>query len=186
MEARRELVEAVRERYGKAGRIEKKQILDEFAAMAGYHRKYAIRVLRSEGKTTNSLQRPERRIYNEAVITALTIIWEAADRICGKRLKAVLTTFVESMEHHGHLSLDREVRERLLGMSAATIDRLLRPVRAGAKQGRRRASLNTPLRKSINIRTYEDWKNPPPGYFEMDMVAHCGNSVAAIIFTVWS
>ena len=178
MEARRELIEAVRERYQSAGRTEKKQIFDEFAEMAGYHRKYAIRVLGSSCRTSTRSPRPERRIYNEAVVTALTILWEAADRICGKRLKAVLTIFVESMEHHGHLCLDREVRERLLGMSAATIDRLLRPVRASAKQGRRRASLNTPLRKSINIRTYDDWKNPPPGYFEMDMVAHCGNSVA--------
>jgi hypothetical protein len=178
MEARRELIEAVRERYRKAGRTEKNQILDEFAELAGYHRKYAIRVLRSERRTRIPSQRSERRAYHEAVITALTIIWEAADRICGKRLKAVLTTFVESMEQHGHLCLDGEVRERLLGMSAATIDRLLRPVRASAKQGRRRASLNTPLRKSITIRTYEDWKNPPPGYFEMDMVAHCGGSVA--------
>ena len=112
------------------------------------------------------------------MVTALTIIWEAADRICGKRLKAVLATFVESMEKHGHICLESGVRQRLLGMSAATIDRLLRPVRASAKQGRRRSSLNTPLRKSIPIRTYEDWKNPPPGYFEMDMVAHCGTSVA--------
>ncbi len=86
MEARRELIEAVHERYREAERIEKKQILDEFSAMAGYHRKYAIRVLKSEGKTANRPQRPERRIYNEAVIAALTIIWEAADRICGKRL----------------------------------------------------------------------------------------------------
>src|SRR3954471_10673534 len=147
MEARRELTEAVRERYRSAGRTEKKRILDEFAAMAGYHRKYAIRVLGNRYKRKASSQPPERRIYNEAVITALTILWEAADRICGKRLKAVLPTFVESMEHHGHLCLDVEVRERLLRMSAATIDRLLRPVRASAKQGRRRASLNTPLRK---------------------------------------
>ncbi len=178
MEARRELTEAVRERYRSAGRTEKKQILDEFAEMAGYHRKYAIRVLGIGHRPNASSQQPERRIYNEAVITALTILWEAADRICGKRLKAVLPTFVESMEHHGHLCLDGEVRDRLLGMSAATIDRVLRPVRASAKQGRRRASLNTPLRKSISIRTYDDWKDPPPGYFEMDMVAHCGHSVA--------
>ena len=178
MEARRELIEAVRERYRSAVRTEKKRILDEFAEIAGYHRKYAIRVLGSGGRTAMPSQRPVRRIYNEAEVTALTILWEAADRICGKRLKAVLATFVESMEHHGHLCLDREVRERLLGMSAATIDRLLRPVRASAKQGRRRTSVNTPLRKSISIRTYEDWKNPPPGFFEMDMVAHCGNSVA--------
>ena len=154
MEARRELIEAVRERYRSAVRTEKKRILDEFAEIAGYHRKYAIRVLGSGGRTGMPSQRPVRRIYNEAEVTALTILWEAADRICGKRLKAVLATFVESMEHHGHLCLDREVRERLLGMSAATIDRLLRPVRASAKQGRRRTSVNTPLRKSISIRTY--------------------------------
>jgi hypothetical protein len=72
---------------------------------------------------------PDRTIYGVAVIGALTIIWEAADRICGKRLKSVLPTFVEFMEYHGHLCLDGEVRERLLGMSAATIDRALRPVR---------------------------------------------------------
>src|SRR6185437_3021711 len=82
------------------------------------------------------------------------------------------------MERNGYLRLDAAVRDRLHRMSAATMDRLLRPVRAVAKQGRRRVSVNTPLRKSITIRTYEDWNNPPPGYFEMDMVAHCGKSVA--------
>ena len=107
MEARRELIEAVRERYRSAGRTEKKQILDEFAEIAGYHRKHAIRVLRSGRRTGMPLcSDRERRIYNEAVVTALTILWEAADRICGKRLKAVLATFVESMEQHGHLCLD--------------------------------------------------------------------------------
>ena len=76
------------------------------------------------------------RPYDEAVITALTIIWEAADRICGKRLKAVLTTFVESMERNGHIRLDPAVKDRLLRMSAATIDRLLRPVRAASGNDR--------------------------------------------------
>ena len=63
-------------------------------------------------------------------------------------------------------------------MSAATIDRLLRPIRDVARQGRRRMGVNTALRKSIAVRTFEDWNDPPPGYFEMDMVAHCGRSVA--------
>ncbi len=84
MEARRELIEAVRERYRGAGRIQKKQILDEFAEIAGYHRKYAIRVLRGGRRKTNVTRSPGRRIYNEAVVTALMIVWEAADRICGK------------------------------------------------------------------------------------------------------
>jgi hypothetical protein len=177
METRRELIAAVADRYRKADRTEKKLILDEFAETAGYHRKYAIRMLRGrQGGIAEP--RGRRRIYNEAVVTALTIIWEAADRICGKRLKAILPTFVESMERHRHLCLEAEVRSRLLGMSAATIDRLLRPIRDVAKQRRRRTALTTPLRKSIAVRTFNDWKNPSAGYFEMDMVAHCGNSLA--------
>ena len=58
MEARRELTEAVRERYRSAGRTEKKRILDEFAEMAGYHRKYAIRVLGNGHKRTGSSKNP--------------------------------------------------------------------------------------------------------------------------------
>ena len=64
------------------------------------------------------------------------MIWEAADRICGKRLKAAMPHLVESLERHGHLALDPEVRGRLLAASAATLDRLLKPVRptAGSRQ----------------------------------------------------
>lgn len=178
MEARRELIEALSERYRRSQRDEKKRILDEFVELAGYHRKHAIRVLRRERRIKGSAAGRATQLYDEAVVTALTIIWEAADRICGKRLKAVLATFVESMERNGHLRLDSPVKDRLLQMSAASIDRLLQPVRALAKQGRRKASVNTLLRKSIAIRTYEGWNNPPPGYFEMDLVAHCGSSVA--------
>ena len=136
MEATRELIEAAGERYRKAERTEKKQILDEFVKLAGFHRKYAIRVLSSERRSGIAVPRMRSRLYDEAVITALTIIWEAADRICGKRLKAVLATFIESMERNGHLRLDPAVRDLLLKMSAATIDRVLQPVRAVAKQSR--------------------------------------------------
>jgi hypothetical protein len=101
-----------------------------------------------------------------------------ADRICGKRLKEAIPTLVEAMDRHGHLQLEAEVRRRLLIMSAATMDRLLKPIRETAKQRRRRSGINTPLRKSIAVRTFNDWNDPPPGFFEMDMVAHCGKSVA--------
>jgi hypothetical protein len=82
------------------------------------------------------------------------------------------------MERHEHLQLDGDVRRLLLAMSAATMDRILKPVREAGKQGRRRSAINTPLRKSIAVRTFNDWNDPPPGFFEMDMVAHCGKSVA--------
>ena len=109
---------------------------------------------------------------------ALTILWEAADRICGKRLKEAIPTFVDAMERCGHLQLDVDVRRHLLAISAATMDRILKPMREAGKQRRRRSGINTPLRKSVAIRTFNDWNDPAPGFFEMDMVAHCGKSLA--------
>jgi hypothetical protein len=175
---RRELIEAIAGRYHAATRIEKKKILDEFTEVAGFHRKHAIRALKRHAGN-RSEPSPRARIYDEAAVTALTILWEAADRICGKRLKEAIPTLVDAMERHGHLRLEPEVRSRVLAMSAATMDRVLKPVRDTGKQGRRRTGINnTPLRKSIPVRTFSDWNDPPPGFFEMDMVAHCGKSVA--------
>ena len=177
MATRRELIEAIANRYRSGTRSEKKKILDEFIEVTGFHRKHAIRVLRRT-KVEALKKAPRARLYDDAAVTALTILWEAADRICGKRLREAIPTLVAAMERHGHLHLDTEVRPRLLAMSAATMDRLLKPVREVARQGRRRTTINTALRKSINVRTFSDWNDPPPGYFEMDIVAHCGKSVA--------
>ena len=78
----------------------------------------------------------------------MIVIWEVADRICGKRLKAALPCLVESIERHGHLALDPEVRGRLLAASAATLNRLLKPIRptAGSQHKRRRRHRQTQSR----------------------------------------
>ena len=181
MATRRELIEAIAGRYHAATRAEKKAILDEFINVTGFHRKHAIRALKRTTRESRASPVPatRSRLYDEAARSALTILWEAADRICGKRLKQAIPTLLDAMERHGHLQLDDEVRRRLLTMSAATMDRLLKPVREAAKQRRRRSGINnTALRKSIDVRTFNDWNDPSPGFFEMDMVAHCGKSVA--------
>jgi len=177
MATRRELINAIAGRYRSASRIEKKRILDEFTEVTGFHRKHAIRALRRscEGVEAKGLRKTP---HDEAVVQALTLLWEAADRICGKRLKTIVPTLVESMERHGHLCLDSDVRTAVLKMSAATMDRILKPVRDAGGLKRRRSHINTPLRQSIAVRTFNDWNDPPPGFFEMDMVAHCGKSVA--------
>src|SRR5581483_8022379 len=123
-QTRAELLAALRERYRTASRADKAKILDEFVAVAGCHRKHAIRLL-AEHRPAATAAKPVRRVYDEAVREALTVLWEAADRICGKRLKAVLPGLIAALERHGHLALDAAVRQRLLTISAATIDRLL-------------------------------------------------------------
>src|ERR1043166_6103438 len=88
---RRELIDAVAARYRAAGRDQKKEILNEFVEVTGFHRKHAIRVLKKASRREPSEPRQRARIYDEAVQEALTIVWEAADRICGKRLRQVIT-----------------------------------------------------------------------------------------------
>jgi hypothetical protein len=122
---KRELTAALRIRYHKAEREKKQAILDEFVEISGYHRKHAIRLLSKPAASDRQPRQAGKRIYDEAVSTALVILWEAADRICGKRLKVLLPILIDAMERHGRLQLDAAVRRRLLTISAATIDRAL-------------------------------------------------------------
>jgi hypothetical protein len=174
METRRELIAAVGRRYREASKSERSKILDEFAELTKYHRKHAIRVLtRAPCGSLRSLGR--NRLYDEAVRQALIVLWEAADRLCGKRLKALIPMLLGAMERHGHLSLDSTVKDRLLTVSAATIDRALRATREQIDgQRKRRTGVGAAIRRSIPVRTFSDWRDPPPGFFEVDMVEHCG------------
>jgi hypothetical protein len=177
---RRELIEAVAKRYQASTRFEKRQILNELITVTGFHRKHALRALNGCGagqRDPGLAAKPRARLYDEAVQRALIPVWEASDRLCGKRLKEAIPALVAAMERHGHLQLDGEVRGRLLAISAATLDRLLAPVRQAGTL-RRRAGVGSLLRNAIAVRTFGDWKDPAPGYFEMDLVAHCGKSVA--------
>ena len=114
MGTRDELLAAVAARYRGATRTEKGRILTEFAEISGYHRKHAERLLRREHVVDRSRPRPARRVYDQAVQEALVVLWEASDRICGKRLKPLIPLLVPAMERHGHLALDEEVRVWLL------------------------------------------------------------------------
>ena len=123
--------------------------------------------------------RERRRTYGAAIKDALTALWEASDRVCGKRLKVMIPTLLPALEQHGRLKLGRADGDRVLAISAATIDRLLGDVKVAASGGkRRRAGFYSAIRREVPIRTFNDWKGPPPGYCEVDMVAHGGTSVA--------
>jgi hypothetical protein len=170
-------VRAIAGRYRSGARLEKLRILDEFVAVTGYHRKHAIRILNSIGSSTPA-RRPRLRLYDEAVRAALVVLWEASDRICGKRLKPLLPVLVVALERHGHLKLDDAVRTKLLAASAATIDRLLAPPRAAAGGRRRPPRATSSVRRSVPVRTFSDWKDTLPGFMEADLVAHGGETGA--------
>ncbi len=176
-DARQELVRALAERYRSGTRPDKLHILDEFVAVTGYHRKHAIRILNSSACATKT-RAPRLRFYDEAVRAALVVLWEASDRVCGKRLRPLLPLLVTALERHEHLKLDATVRSKVLSASAATIDRLLGPPRVAAGGKRRRGGVSSSVRGSIPVRTFADWKDPLPGFMEADLVAHGGETAA--------
>jgi len=173
---RKEILKTLGERYRGGTRLEKARILDQLTEITGYHRKHATRVLGCrEHSEPAATVRAGRRVYDDAVREALILVWEAADRICGRRLKGILLDFIENMERHGHISLHPAVREKLLAVSVATIDRLLAPVRAqGQGRRKRRRRPNVLLKRQVPVRTFSDWNGEPPGFCEADFVVHNG------------
>lgn len=170
---KKELVAALAKRYAAGKREEKSRILDQFVSISGMHRKHAMRLLRGADKQPQSRRRAQ--IYDEATREALIVLWESSDRICGKRLKPLLPILISSMEQHGHLKLNDQIRTLLLQMSAATIDRALKRVRETAGGRRRRHSVaSSALKRSIPIRKFSDWGDPAPGFIEADLVSHSG------------
>jgi hypothetical protein len=113
MATRKELIEAVGKRYRAGTQRQRREILDEFVRLTGYHRKHPIRVLATPARTAPA--RTCERLYDEAVKQTLIVLREAADRICGKRLKALLPTLIEAMESHGHLHLAPGGQDKALG-----------------------------------------------------------------------
>lgn len=174
-QARRDLANAVRARYQSATGAAKRKILDEFIATTGYHEKSAIRVLNADAKVIEPRARTRAPLYDEAVRAALIVLWEASDRICGKRLQPLLPILLPALERHGHLTLQAPIRDKLLALSAATADRLLRAPRQASHAKRPRRIEPAPKRR-IRLRTFADWHEPLPGCMEMDLVAHCGSA----------
>jgi hypothetical protein len=127
--SKREMIETIRPRYLKASKTGKQQILDELIATTGYHRKYAIRVLRHRPKPKGLKKPGRKRIYQGEVVLVLEQIWEICGRICSKRLQPFLPEMVTVLERCHELSLAEETKALLLGMSRATIDRCLKKAR---------------------------------------------------------
>jgi len=181
----------LQERYRKSSKKEKSLILNEFIGLTGYNRSYAARVLRRkevlgylmiEDKrvkyVVSGQKRKKMKYYDHDVLLALKKIWKEADYICSKRLAPFLEEFIPVLERYGEITLTKEVKEKLFTISAATIDRLLAPIRK--KQQIKSRSTTRPgslLKKNIPVRTFSQWDDTKPGFFEVDLVSHDGGNL---------
>jgi hypothetical protein len=176
--SKQEVVTVVSQRYRQATRSEKSRILDEVVAMTGYDRKYAIAVLNHPPQPRVTRPRFKARRYTPQVKDELVKLWRMADGICAKRLVPALPSLVAALERHGGLSLDAATKTLLLSLSPATADRLLHQERRRLKpHGVSTTKPGTLLKTQIPIRTWADWDDARPGFVEIDLVAHCDDSL---------
>ena len=174
--SKRELLEEIRPRYLKAKKSEKKTMLDEFVAVTSYHRKYATRILKHGRPRRSGKKHGLPKVYQGEVVVALEQIWEVCGRICSKRLHPFLPEMVKVLERCGELQLSEQTKALLLQMSRSTIDRRLGPARFEHPHGLSTTKPGSLLKKAIPVRTYTPWDEDKPGFLEIDLVAHCGQT----------
>lgn len=176
LQAKRELLFRVRSRYVQASKDQKSVIPDGFVAATGYRRKYAIVLLNREQQIPNSVSRQRKHKYDEEFQLALLTIWNTTNQICGKRLVPFLPEIISSLEKFGHLSISERTRELLFTVSAATVDRIIKGERAKYPKSKSLTKPGGLLKRTISVKTFSDWNEAHPGFFEADLVAHCGNN----------
>jgi len=178
-----DLAAALRPRYTQADRQLKRQMLDEFCAVTGYHRAYARALLRQgpghsarpSGQVLSRPGRPAR--YQAGDQAVLQACWLIADRICGKRLAPYLGELLAQLAACDALPPEATpaVVARVGKMSPATVDRLVAAARpAWPRRGLGTTKPGTLLKQQIPIRTFAQWDEGRPGFLELDLVAHCG------------
>jgi len=173
----RELIDRRIREYQSGSRDERREMLNEVVDLTGYSVKHAIKVLNHGFPPASDQRRGRKAKYGNEVKRPLIQLWAASDRLCSKRLAAVLGDLVESLERHGHLCVSDDVRSLLVSMSASTVDRLLSQERLQRPRGLGTTRHGGSLKKRIPVRTHNGPLREAPGYFECDLVAHCGQSI---------
>jgi hypothetical protein len=183
--AKHEYVAAVKPRYRKASRQEKRIILNEVCASCGYHRKYAIRVLNSESAPPNRenlSKRGRKKQYTDPLILeVIRTLWVKTNLPCSRRLKVIIAVWLPGYPSE----ISNEVREKLLAISRSTIDRLMAPFRSQyCKKGLATTRPGSILKQQIPVKT-DQWDEQRPGFLETDAIAHCGSSTAGqFVYTI--
>jgi hypothetical protein len=168
----------LRARYRQASKKERSAILDEYVKTTGNHRKYAIGVLGGKRKRAqHPVRRPRRARYGDEEARALLQLWELFDGIYSKRLRAALDVELPRLYTTGFLQISPECYSKLMQISPASIDRLLRGRRLQVHKSRGFTKPGTLLKDRIPVRTWADWDEDHPGFCEMDLVDHSGGRI---------
>jgi len=188
MKERSAVTKEIALRHQRADKKQKGIILDEFTSLTGYNRSYASYLLSSHGKeirvnpkvvikadVKKKAKRQKQRFYDKKVKNAIKAIWEMMNCICGKRLAPIIKELAIKLKEFKELDIDINTEQKLLKISSATIDRLLKEDRKMYElKSRSYTKPGTLIKSQIPIRTFSQWDEHCPGFLEIDLVGHEG------------
>ncbi len=178
IDERRKYVNLMCERYRKAKRKERSQLLSEMEQVSKLHRKHLIRLLNGESLQRKKRSTPRSRTYGPEVERVVLRVWESLDYLCAERLTPSLGRMAKHLASFGSLVLTTEVEGQKAPISPATVERMLRKNRARKERlprtGPHRANQVT---KGVPMGRIP-WDTSDPGHFETDLVHHGGESAA--------
>lgn len=187
MGTRHEITKRYANEYRGALKKEKGRLLDELVAVTGWSRANARRAIgaagRRRGRAGSVQRKPRPPKYGYDTLKVLIEVWTLIGEPCGKYLAPIMRESLTQLEAFGELAkvadrLDDQVRAQLVAMSPATIDRMLRPIKAARYPEAKAATRpSATLRSSIGVRQAMDEMEQAPGFFEIDLVAHCGHTL---------
>lgn len=189
MQTRIEVTKHYATKYAKASKKVKASFRIRWV-ITGWNRDHARQQLKRrldqpKGRATATVAVIDRRKarprkYSYDAIKVLHYVWSVSGGLSGKYLAASIRDWIEGSEYHGRLVAGQQrysgqVRTELLAVSAATIDRDLKPVRdQDPMRGKAATKPGNLLPSSMTIRKAGDEVDDEPGFFEVDTVVHCG------------
>lgn len=182
MATKRQITLRFKDEYAKASKKDKGVILDRMCETLKIGRSTARRRLKEAGRAGEGREAPRERPkrYSDRSRLLLEQVWLLMDLPCAKYMKEMLPQWIPTLLEAGELrGFDTATVDELLAMSAATMDRYLKPVRdaANPKGMASTRPAGELLRNSITIRKAGDELDGLPGNVEADTVAHCGPSL---------
>ncbi len=177
IEARKQYMDTLRERYFKADKKEKGEILNEYCRNTKQDRKYAIKKFNYKIKN-KEIRKPRSCFYDGNVIVILAEIWKIFDYPCGTRMEEILKTETENLRIWKEIICSDEIAEKLKQMKSATIDRRLnheKEVLILKEKYRKKSSF---LLSTIPVKTSADFDRNIIGNEQVDFVESCGASAS--------
>ena len=179
LKTKQTIIRELSKKYQKATKKEKGEILDKLVSLAGYHRKYGVEVLSHPPAKHKKVITCRRKSQYGEIFPLLKKLWAISNYASGKRLVPAIPVYLDALERHRELLVSDKGRKLLLTISPATADRLLVSERKKITlKARSRTKPGSLLKSQIPIRTFADWDNAKPGFLEIDLVHHCGDSPA--------